>query len=382
MLRRPVIFLLLLCTVTLFTPQRTVAQQQARARIEGHVIDAATRQPLENVHIFVSRSRSGSITDGRGRFVLSLPLGAHRLVVSRVGHKTQTHDVMVRAPRSYQLDFELEEQVLELGEISVSDERDPDWDKRLASFLEYFLGATENATQVEVLNPEVLDFTRMEGALYATASEPLILVNRALGYRLEHHLHQFIVDGDETWQDGESFFVDLTPASQEEADTWAENRKKAYRGSATHFFQSLMNDRTRQEGFLVYRVEEPGWVGRQSEYQRNSAAPMRTPQFAVNPVIYLDDGDSVLEHRFEFPGYLHIIYTREEEDRAYARWQRIEHSGESRHLQHSWIRLQEGPALLDQAGYALDPYSIMYFGYMSFERIADLIPKEYRPVDD
>jgi hypothetical protein len=27
----------------------------------------------------------------------------------------------------------------------------------------------------------------------------------------------------------------------------------------------------------------------------------------------------------------------------------------------------------------LDPYSIMYFGYMSFERMADMLPKEYRP---
>ena len=376
-----VILLLIFCPVTLVAPQKTHAQQLARARIEGRVVDLASRQPLENVHIFVSRSSTGTVTDAEGRFVMTLPLGAHRLVVSRIGHKTQTHDVMVRAPRSYHLDFDLEEQVLELGEISVSDERDPEWDKQLASFLEYFLGATSNAAQMDVLNPQVLDFAELDGALYANASEPLILINRALGYRLEHHLHQFIVDGEETWQDGESFFVELTPTSQEEADTWAENRETAYRGSASHFFRSLMEDRTRQEGFLVYRVEDPGWVGRQSEYQRNSAAPMRTPQFAVNPVIYLGDGGSALERVFDFSGYLHVIYTREEEDRAYARWQRIEHSGETRDLQHSWIRLREGPAALDLGGYALDPYSIMYFGYMSFERVADLLPKEYRPAN-
>lgn len=360
----------------------TVAQQQARARLEGHVRDAGTGEGLEGVHVFVSRSSIGTTTDENGRYAFTLPLGAHRLVVSRVGHKTQTHDVMVRAPRAYLLNYDLTEDVLELGEISVSDERDPEWDKHLESFVEFFVGATDNAELVTIENPEILDFDTHDGALFATAAEPLILNNRALGYRLEHHLHQFIVDGDETWQDGESFFTELLPQSSEEAELWTRNRRKAWMGSAQHFFQSLMEDRTRQEGFLIYQVDEPGNVGRQSEYERNSAAPFRKPQFAVNPVIYLAEGDSEQERSFAFPGFLQIIYTREEEDRAYVRWQRLEHSGDRRDMQYSWVRLQSGPSTLDLQGNVLDPYSIMYYGYMSFERIADLLPKEFRPTAD
>ena len=376
---RLTLFLTLSLLMVEFSTSDVMAQQQARARIEGQVLDAGTRTPLEGVHVFVSRSKTGSVSDQNGRYAFTLPLGAHRIVVSRVGHETQTHDVMVRAPRAYRLDFDMAEEVMVLGEISISDERDPEWDQQLEKFEEFFLGATPNAEHVEILNPEVLDFAEHDGALYASASEPVMLVNRALGYRIEHHVHQFIVDGDETWQDGESFFTEMTPASEEEADRWTENREKAYNGSAHHFFQSMMQDRTRQEGFLVYRVEEPGWVGRQRESQRNAIAPMRTPQFAVNPVIYLDEGVSEQERSFAFPGYLQIIYTREEEDRAYARWQRLEHSGAPRNLQHSWVRLQAGPATLDMMGNVLDPYSIMYYGYMSFERIADLLPKEFRP---
>lgn len=365
--------------VLLGTSLSASAQQQARARLEGVVREAGTGNALPDVHVFISRSEIGTTSRPDGSYAFTLPLGAHRIVVSRVGHKTQTHDVMVRAPRAYLLNFDLEEAVLELGEISVSDERDPDWDKHVASFREFFLGATPNAEHVRILNPEVLDFEMHDGALYTTAAEPLIIENRALGYRLEHHLHQFIVDGDETWQDGESWFTEMTPSDAAQADQWQENREKAWTGSGQHFFQSLMDDRTRQEGFLVYRVADPGFVGRQSEFERNSAAPMRKPQFAVNPVIYLEEGEGPGERSFAFPGYLQIIYTREPESRAYARWQRIEHSGQTRDMQYSWIRLSGGPSTLDLNGNVLDPYSIMYYGYMSFERIADLLPKEYRP---
>ncbi len=381
-MRRPeakhLLLILLLCATAL----PVVAQQQARARLEGTVREAGTGTPLDGVHIFVSRSGIGAISDSTGRYVFTLPLGAHRLVVSRVGHKTQTHDVMIRAPRSYLLNYDLAEDVMVLGEISVTDERDPDWDEHLESFTEFFLGATRNAESVRMLNPEVLDFDIHEGALFATSSEPLVIENKALGYRLEHHLHQFIVDGDETWQDGESYFTELLPANAEEAERWKENREKAWLGSGQHFFQSVMEDRTRQEGFLVYQVDNPGEVGRQSEFERNSAAPFRKPQFAVNPVIYLGDGESVQDRSFAFPGYLQVVYTREREDRAYARWQRLEHSGDPRDMQYSWVRLRGGPSTLDLQGNVLDPYSIMYYGYMSFERIADLLPKEYRPENE
>jgi len=363
----------------LFSVPETEAQQIARARLEGTVLDMMSGQPLEGVHVFVSRSEIGSVTNESGRFIFNLPLGAHRLVVSRIGHKTQTHDVMIRAPRAYLLDFDLEEDVMQLGELTVSDEPDPDWPVHLESFTEFFLGATDNAEHVEILNPEILDFAENDGMLFATAAEPLMLINRALGYRVEHHLHQFIVDGDETWQDGESFFIEMTPTTEKEAKDWEKNRKMAFNGSANHFFESLMDNRTRQEGFLVYQTQEPGEVGRSDEYRRNSAAPLMRPQFAVNPTVYLTDGSTDNEKIMGFPGYLHIVYTREEEDRAYAEWQRLYHSGETRDVQHSWISLSGAPATLDAEGNVLDPYSVRYYGYMSFERIADTLPKEYRP---
>ncbi len=324
----------------------SLAQQVAKARIEGQITDNRTGETLEGVHVFISRSSTGAVSRQDGTFRMMVPLGAHRIVVSRIGYTAQTHDVMIRAPQAFLFDVKLDEEVIELGKLTVSGDRDPDRDKHLQTFIEFFVGETANASDVRILNPEVLDFYREDGKLLATTIAPLEIENRALGYLIEHHLHEFMVDGEETWQDGESFFQELVPSSEEEAQDWRRNRLEAFNGSAQHFFASMMQNRTRQEGFLVYQVEDPGVVGSQSEYCRNQAAPLQTPQFAVNPTTLLTDGASEQERIFDFPDYLHIIYTREPEDQEYARWQRIYHSGEVRHMQHSWLRLSGG-ALLD-----------------------------------
>lgn len=359
-------------------PNPSQAQQVPRARIEGQITDVSTGEPLEGVHVFISRSSTGSVSSVDGTYRLTVPLGAHRIVVSRIGYVAQTHDVMIRAAKAFLLDFTLDEKVIELGAVTISGERDPDRDDHLRTFTELFLGVTANSKNVRILNPEVLDFSRENGKLIASSEMPLQIENRALGYRLEHYLHKFIVDGEETWQDGESYFEELTPQSNQEESDWQKNREVAFAGSAQHFFESMMQDRTRQEGFLVYQVGDPGEVGNQTEYRRNQAAPLQTPQFAVNPTVYLREGASEQERVFDFPDYLSIVYTREPEDREYARWQRIYHSGETRDMQYSWLRLNNGPTTLDMRGNVLDPYSIMYFGYMSFERLADLLPKEYQ----
>ncbi len=375
MSRRTIHIALLLLLV--LPPAR--AQVVPLARISGVVTDTASGDPLPDVHVFISKSMIGAVTATDGSFLLTLPLGAHRIVVSMVGFVTQTHDVMVRAPRKYVLDFKLEEEIVEAGVITISGERDPHWDDFLKRFKEQFIGQTPFSADVEILNSEILDFREEDGRFTATTTEPIMLVNRALGYRIEHHLHSFIQGGDETWQDGESYFEELEPTNEEERLTWVKNRELAFDGSAHHFFISLINHRAKEEGFITYAVQNPQPVGESDPFAENSAAPFRKPRFAVNPSIYLSPGKSGREFIFEFRNYLQVVYTREPEDSAYGRWQRIYHSGEAKPQQHSWIRLQNGPVTVDDRGNVIDPYGVAYFGYMAFERLADLLPKEYRP---
>jgi len=361
----------------LLSPAR--AQVIPHARISGVVTDAANGEPLQDVHVFISKSMIGAVTASGGTYLLTLPLGAHRIVVSMIGFITQTHDVMVRAPRKYALDFQLDEEIIEAGAITVSAERDSHWDDLLKRFEEQFIGQTPFSKDVEILNSEILDFTEEDGRFTATTAEPIMLINHALGYKIEHHLHSFIQGGDETWQDGESYFQEMEPQSEEERLKWVKNRERAFDGSAHHFFISLIDHRAREEGFITYAVQSPQPVGESDPFAENGAAPFRKPRFAVNPSIYLSPGKSGREFIFDFRNYLQVVYTREPEDSAYGRWQRIYHSGEAKPQQHSWIRLQNGPVTVDDRGNVINPYGVAYFGYMAFERLADLLPKEYRP---
>ena len=80
-----------------------------------------------------------------------------------------------------------------------------------------------------------------------------------------------------------------------------------------------------------------------------------------------------------FPKFVLVVYTREREDQQYADWQKVFHSGQARDMQYSWLQLRNGAATLDRQGNILEPYAFSYFGYLSFERLADLMPKEFRP---
>ncbi|NQV72354.1 carboxypeptidase-like regulatory domain-containing protein [bacterium] len=372
-----------LCILTILLPvfqtQVAVGQQIPRARIEGVVLQSGSSVPISDVHIFISRSSIGTTSTSAGTYNLTLPVGAHRIVVSRVGFQTQVHDVMIRESRAYSLNFELDEEVLEMEGLTISAVRNRNWDKQLDRFKEAFLGLTENADSTFILNAEILSFKEENGRFTARADAPLQLVNRALGYEIEHHLHHFMIQGDETWQDGESAFTPLKPTSEQELAYWEGNRMKAYLGSSGHFFQSVVNNMSRQEGFQAYLVGDPINVGNARQSSQNFAAPMQQPEFAVNPYVLLETGQSNNEHSLSFAKFMLIVFTRERESEQYAQWQKVYHSGEARDLQYSWVTLRDGVATLDSQGNVLDPYAFSFFGYMSFERLADLMPKEYRP---
>ncbi len=67
------------------------------------------------------------------------------------------------------------------------------------------------------------------------------------------------------------------------------------------------------------------------------------------------------------------------EHRSYLKWQGLDGTVAPAN-QRSWVHLTRGPVVLDTHGSVLNPYSVIYYGYMSFERLAELLPKEYRPL--
>lgn len=365
---------LLLLLLPFVAATAVVAQPAGYAVLSGTVVDAETGAPLEGAHVIVASSMKGTVTDAQGRYrLVDVPVGALRLYVSMLGFDSGVRDELLREPRAYSFDFRLNPSVIQVGEVTVEGREDKRWQERFDKFVGLFIGESPNAAETEIINPFVLDFDEKVGRFTARASEPLVIENQALGYRITYFLKEFVATPNRTSYDGEPLFEEMEPDSPAQAAIWAANRRAAYLGSFRHFILSLWAGDVEGAGFKTYsRPAEqrgPGAFGAGATPGRN--------RFPLKPEKMYRDGDSAEEKRLDFHGFVEIIYTGEMEDASFLTWSR--EAGRKPRYQTSWILLERGPAVVDYKGDVLDPYGVTYYGYLAFERVADELPREYRP---
>ncbi len=355
------LFLLCLGAGALYaqTPETTV--------VSGLVMDADTGAPLPGAHVIVAGSQQGTVTDAEGRYQLdAVPLGAMRLYASMLGFEPLAVDTVARATNSYRFSFALSPAVVVLDDVTVTAERDDKWPGRLKAFERDFLGTSRNADSTRILNPEVLSFAGGLNYLQAWASEPLHIENRALGYHITYFLHGFVQDSGELRFSGEPLYEPLVAASPEEAARWATNRETAYYGSLPHFLQTLLHGSTRKAGFRT--AKRPAL-----DYANSS-----THTLDLAPRHLLADDPAPDLSLLDFSGFVEVVYHEEHETEAYQKWQGLDARGRPE-PQRSWIQLTDGPARIDHYGAVVDPYGVTTYGFFAFERVADQLPKEYRP---
>lgn len=338
------------------------------AAVEGRVVVADSARPLSDVHVFIAESMIGAVTKADGSFYIGrVPAGHHTLYVSALGFAPVRIDTLFRANTTYRFEIELHEVVLEGPEVIVTAERDPTWYRRLRKFERLFVGESPNASECTIQNPEVLSFdARWWGRLTAHAREPIEIINLALGYRVLYFLEEFESAGGTIRWDGEPFFEELEPVDSVQATRWREARRAAYYGSYRHFMQSLLRGTHREEGFYAYRVhgQEGGIRG--------------GTRFGLQRDDILQVAPDSTQHVLDFRGFVEVMYPREPVDDAYLRWRRGTTWYDDR-VQRSFFELTDGPAHVDARGEIVEPYGVTVYGYFAYERIADLVPKEYEP---
>lgn len=354
----------------LLAPSARVVAQDSPATIAGTVTDSETGTPLSDAHVFIAVSMNGSVTDAAGEYRLNgVPLGAHRLYVSIVGYEPQALDIFLREAGTHTFEFALNPAVVDVGEVIVTAERDERWERRLQKFIRLFIGETPNADDTKIINPEVLDFTDKIGRFTARASETLVIENQALGYRIHYFLKEFVATPNRTKYDGEPLFEEMEPASAEEQGRWQQRRSEAFHGSFRHFMLSLLDGRVEESGFVIYH-RPPA---------RQSLTAGATPggqRFPLDVTTILTEGDGPQERILDFHGFVEIVFTKEVEDESYLDWQG--RRGRPKYRS-SMIQVENGATVVDLKGDVLDPYGVTFYGYLAFERVADEVPKEYRP---
>lgn len=336
--------------------------------IQGRLIDAETNEPLSEVNVFLSGTKIGTATNENGQYQLQgVPAGGYRLVMSSIGYKKIKLNIVVGPNETRKLNFPMKPVVYEMPEIYVGD-LDKKWEKHLKRFTELFIGMSESADSVEILNPEVLRFrTNWWGRLSAEALAPLKIDNHSLGYHITYYLDEFIYTGTRTLWDGEPLFKEMTPADSSQAAYWKKNRREAFHGSLRHFLLSLINDRVKEEGFMIQTIV------------KNVHGITPTQRFPVKPRSLLKDNPKKYLYHLSFFDRLEIIYRGESESKHYLRWQKS--NRKPANMQTSYLELNERPITVDTDGEVLEPYGATQFGYFAFQRLAKETPREYRPED-
>ena len=114
-------------------------------KIRGTVIDAQTRDPLPGANVIIRGTTFGAATDARGAYIiLNVPPGLYTVEARMIGYRTEVRTrVKVDVDRTLNLDFELEQTAIEVGEIVVEARRD---------LVQLDVSATENYITKEEYN--------------------------------------------------------------------------------------------------------------------------------------------------------------------------------------------------------------------------------------
>ena len=335
---------------------------------KGTIVDAARDEPIPYATVFLTNTTFGVSADEEGRFALNAPKGNYDVIVRMLGYEPLTFSLNTAEikPQGYRIMLQPIED--ELDEIEVKEERDPAWYRNLEIFKAYFLGTSANSKNAEIRNETDLrlDDQSTQGVLTVKAVDVLEVENPNLGYRIQYLLTDFRYDRSKgyTFYGGNPlFFPDSTlgPAKLKKVE---KAREEAYRGSLQHFIQALYLGKVREEGFEIRRLDRLPKDG--------GFLDQLTSEIVDEETLLSRDRDGTVMISYDF--HLHILYKLEKESTEYAGVMNGPKAGN----QTTIMKLEvDSLELYENGGYS-DPFGIMVEGYMAWERVADLLPLDYR----
>lgn len=349
--------------------------------ISGKVVDAESGYPLESVNVFINGTTIGTSTDSLGNYAIIADLGVVQIVFSHIEYVSSSISRRISDQNPIRADMKLSRATILLPEVEVSIDPLVSDNSRMRyfnSFRKELLGMSSNSMNCTILNPEIIDFTKTDDpqTYEAVATEPVVIINRNLGYKLHTLLENFQKEDNLTTFHVKVRFEELPPPKPKWERYWDRNRLKAYKGSKEHFLRSLMSGTCDQEGFVLYRVNS-----------FDELALNRQVEISDEEIIEYTSNPEEVVLKFDF--FLLVEYIRERPDPGYYT-QSVE--GDIRttyshiygltdyYKQKSVLRLKNGRLTIERSGLNYNKFAVDVFGYWSWERVGELLPSNYKPV--
>lgn len=302
--------------------------------IKGQILVYGSEEALSNANVYYDGGYRGVISDSTGHFQLEpMSTGKKPIIISAVGyHSTSIADYtseeflkVYLEPKTYSLD----------GVVVTYDGMSRE--EKEAIFKAEFLGISENARECEILNIDdvTLVYNSRRKTIEATAEEPIILLNKALGFKITYYLEAFKYSPGNIYFSGNYFFEPDSTLQKKELNRVEKKRKQAYFGSRMHFIRALYEDRLTKEGFRLLNMFD------------------RDQDFS-GLVVDGEKGRSIF-----MKSRLVVIYKANQGALTF-------------------LDKNKDFTRIDKSGYH-DPMGITWSGSMANQRMADLLPFEYQP---
>lgn len=370
---------------------------RAQMTIRGQVQNGTDQEALPFANVFLSGTTKGTMTDQNGSFtLLNVPPGKFDLIVSYVGFATLKTTIQTQEEKRYRFILKPLAHQLDGVTITARRRRDADRAEQLSLFTEFFIGKSQNAQYCQLLNPQVLSFSQQGDTLRASAQEPLLVENQALGYRIKFQLEHFAYTKSSALlsYQGDPVFEPLTSADEQEAKRWQANRQRAYLGSNMHFGRALYRRRLAQEGFIIrkfiertYRQGETTFISLAGDTTVSVQSLTNAKRWVSLPMTaykhLLDTVQSTaLQPVVAFTDLIQVTYTKEKEPYEYRRTHRSTLSDNREAFQTTFMRMLAPNVTVEENGQFRPPRGIRNQGYWAWELMADELPFDYDPEED
>lgn len=246
-MRKFILFLLFICL-------QFVAYAQV---IKGTILERKTKQPILYATIYFNGTFVGTTADEDGNFKLDISKNmAMPLTISAIGYYSTTINIIGTANPFI---IYLKPKLFELQEVNIKDKSLVRRRRaNLRMFKNEFLGTTSNAKDCEILNEKDISFNYEsdKDTLIAFASEPIQIINKALGYKITYYLDKFeyYIRSRTVFFYGNIIFQEDVENDESRKIYYDKKRKLTYLGSRMHFFRSLWSDNLTPNKFSIKNI--------------------------------------------------------------------------------------------------------------------------------
>jgi len=390
-------------TVIILFSNCILSQNPIKTSICGNIIDAETREPIANANIFISNSSIGTASDKNGYFELrNLSYGRYEIIASVIGYEILIAKVGVYTDSRRNFRLEMYKQPIQFPEVIVSAKESWKRKSNLSRFRKALLGTRQNGKKTYISNEEVIRFKSSYGMLIAFADEPLEIINNSLGYIIQYVLDDFELTEGYVKYTGYPHFIEQIATTYHDSIDWYDNRIDTYLGSFRHFLTTICENYELTNGDTIKRpidfklgdvmrhnvkvtygdtthIEDQGFYvlkidsllntrkRKSYKYYEMRYKPIGNRQL-VNTNCFLTETSNPNEMYLQFDGSLEITYS----DKSVP-FKNINNSNGT-----SWIKIVSDSTILDKQGRYFDIYAIKTSGLWAKERVADMLPFDYK----